>query len=275
MKKKRLFEKHPKRLFTFGCSFTNYMWPTWADILRYDLDCPHYNFAKSGAGNQFISTMVTLADQHYQFTKDDLVIINWTNIAREDRYTGGWELPGNIYSQELHHKKWVKRWGHQDHYALRDFSYIALVSDYLKTRTNYHMSSMLNLKDVHQYKRKRTSVTQFDKLLKKELLPSFYKILWNGSLKTKLRNNMTMFRHEFDCHPLPSEHLTYLQKTYDHEFSANTIKKVYEVDSSLIEFVKSFETQPNIEEVRNQIETKYKNTLGVSIDIDAPKDMFY
>ena len=30
------------RLFTFGCSFTQYMWPTWADILS-----KNFNFYES------------------------------------------------------------------------------------------------------------------------------------------------------------------------------------------------------------------------------------
>jgi hypothetical protein len=30
---KKLFMK--SRIFTFGCSFTEYEWPTWADIILY------------------------------------------------------------------------------------------------------------------------------------------------------------------------------------------------------------------------------------------------
>ena len=48
------------RIFAFGCSLTQYFYPTWADILIH-----HYksegttigeNWGRSGAGNQYIST---------------------------------------------------------------------------------------------------------------------------------------------------------------------------------------------------------------------------
>jgi len=37
----------PRRLFAFGCSFTQYKWPTWADILGKSFDLS-YNLGKSG-----------------------------------------------------------------------------------------------------------------------------------------------------------------------------------------------------------------------------------
>ncbi len=40
------------RLITFGCSFTDYSWPTWADIIARDLDCEYENWAIGGGGNQ-------------------------------------------------------------------------------------------------------------------------------------------------------------------------------------------------------------------------------
>jgi len=280
MNKKRLFDHPPKRIFTFGCSFTNYIWPTWADILAYDLGCTYYNLGKSGAGNQFISTMITLADLEYKFTKDDLVIIEWTNIAREDRYSNGWHTPGNIYSQTTHDKKWVKQWADPDHYALRDYSYITLVREYLKNKTNYHMTAMINLKETNQYitkyanggnsktiiGRKPTKVRNFDKIINKELLPSFYKILWGGTLDKKYRNNFELFDYEADPHPLPIEHLKYLQTVFDHEFSKNTISKVEEINSDLVETIRSLKgTDP--ETFQRTIHNKYHNTLLQPVNI--------
>ena len=59
---------NPKRLFTFGCSFTDYRWATWANILAYELDCEFHNFGKSGAGNQFqLAHMCTQTKARYLF----------------------------------------------------------------------------------------------------------------------------------------------------------------------------------------------------------------
>ena len=39
-------------LYTFGCSFTKYVWPTWADLLLSQVDGE--NWGMCGGGNKFI-----------------------------------------------------------------------------------------------------------------------------------------------------------------------------------------------------------------------------
>ena len=75
---KPLYKNKPKRLFTFGCSFTEWIWATWANILAYELDVPFYNFGKPGAGNYYIANQISQADAIFNFTKDDLVIVKST-----------------------------------------------------------------------------------------------------------------------------------------------------------------------------------------------------
>lgn len=89
-----------KRLFTFGCSFTRYRWPTWADILALDYD-RHHNWAKGGGGNHFIFYSLIECARRNQITADDHVIIMWTSAAREDRYINGWKLQGSVYHCDL------------------------------------------------------------------------------------------------------------------------------------------------------------------------------
>jgi len=43
------------RLFTFGCSYTNYRWSTWADCLAPEFDY-FENWGQSGGGNHYILT---------------------------------------------------------------------------------------------------------------------------------------------------------------------------------------------------------------------------
>ena len=101
-------------LITFGCSFTKYSWGTWANILAKELEPVEYiNLGKSGAGNQYIFNMLMQADAVYDFTHEDLVVVQWTNVCREDRYipqkkdSGPWVTPGNIYSQEEYDTNFV------------------------------------------------------------------------------------------------------------------------------------------------------------------------
>ena len=46
-----------KRLFAFGCSFTHYAWPSYADFLGYEFDS-FSNWAHPGLGNRAIAQRV-------------------------------------------------------------------------------------------------------------------------------------------------------------------------------------------------------------------------
>lgn len=77
-----------KRIFTFGCSMSNFSWPTWADGLCYHfntLGWETYNFANSGMGNEHIQQALTMADLKYNITDDDIICIQWSSWIREDR----------------------------------------------------------------------------------------------------------------------------------------------------------------------------------------------
>ena len=90
------------RVFAFGCSLTQYFYPTWADVLIH-----HYveegatvgeNWGRSGAGNQYISTRLWEANTEHKFNKDDIILLQWSSFFREDRYHmgQGWWTPGNF-----------------------------------------------------------------------------------------------------------------------------------------------------------------------------------
>ena len=89
------------RIFAFGCSLSQYFFPTWADILIYQYKNKGYhgeNWAKSGAGNQYINTRLWEANTIYKFNKEDIILLQWTSMFREDRYhmNKGWWTPGNF-----------------------------------------------------------------------------------------------------------------------------------------------------------------------------------
>ena len=47
------------RIFAFGCSLSQYFYPTWADVAIYEYKQKGYhgeNWSRSGAGNQYIFT---------------------------------------------------------------------------------------------------------------------------------------------------------------------------------------------------------------------------
>lgn len=131
-----------KRLFVFGCSFTSYIWPTWADILSKSTPVlEYYNLGKIGSGNHFISLRVSEASKRYNFTDSDIVITMWTSVTREDRYVNGkWIGDGNIFNQSLYPADFVRKFADTDYYLIRDNALINLCSGYLSTLGCKHIN---------------------------------------------------------------------------------------------------------------------------------------
>ena len=134
-----------KRVFAFGCSFTEYKWPTWANVLQFEMpQAEFYNWGKTGGGNVYIASMIMAVNQKYRFTQDDLIMIMWSTHCREDRYIGtGWLTPGNIYTQNFYSEDFVKQFSCAKGYLVRDLAYMtstkyalqSLPCDYLQLRS--------------------------------------------------------------------------------------------------------------------------------------------
>lgn len=118
--------KNIKRYFAFGCSFVNYRWPTWCDLLNKEMtDCQYFNTGKSGAGNQYISIQLNHFLNTMKPNKDDLITIMWTGFYREDFYLKGtWKTPGNIFTQEELPSQYINNFTDNRGYSIRDFSIV-------------------------------------------------------------------------------------------------------------------------------------------------------
>jgi hypothetical protein len=128
------FSKY-KRFFTFGCSFTSYSWPTWADVLASEMpNAEFYNFGHCGGGNSMISNRIVEANCRYKFTDTDLVIPMWTTFCREDRYCHGhWMSTGNMFSQGEFDEEFVRKYCDPIGYLIRDLAIITITNTYLKS----------------------------------------------------------------------------------------------------------------------------------------------
>lgn len=124
-----------KRFFAFGCSFTSYCPPTWADILASEMpDADYYNFGQGGAGNLMINNRVAQANLKFKFNEDDLVIVMFSTICREDRYIEGtWRPHGNIYNQQYYNKNFVKNYCDPVGFIVRDLALIEMTQVYLNS----------------------------------------------------------------------------------------------------------------------------------------------
>ena len=98
-----------KRFFAFGCSYTYYCYPTWADIVGTQFD-EYYNSALFGGGNTMIAQMVHEADMLKKFTPDDTVVVLMTSSTRYDSYIDQtWQWRGSVFS-ETNKSVYTEQW---------------------------------------------------------------------------------------------------------------------------------------------------------------------
>lgn len=124
-----------KRVFAFGCSFTKYIYPTWANIIHYQIpNSEFYNFGKPGMGNLAISCRIAEANTRFKFNETDLVMVMYSTMYREDRWHDGtWQAHGNVFSQSYYDKSFVKNYVDPVGCLIRDLSLIDLSSTYVKS----------------------------------------------------------------------------------------------------------------------------------------------
>lgn len=288
-----------KRLFTFGCSFTNYCWPTWADILATQYNQYQFseNWGRAGGGNQYIFNSVVECITRNKLSSDDHVIVMWTSANREDRYVRGeWIGAGNIYNQAIYDKSFIKNFTDERGYLIRDLAaiqatkyileHLNISHDFLsmlpltKSDLNNLTMDIENVTDVLDlYKdtvasikpsvfeivfkndwtsRPIISLDQQDSQLKNfynrikgTSWPSFEKFInkdFNGiepKIVAELKDprwDIDLQKKHFerrDLHPIPGEHLEYLQFIYPElVFDQKTLDWVDEWDTYVKEYFK-------------------------------------
>lgn len=228
-----------KRVFAFGCSFTRYVYPTWANIIFHETpQAKCYNFGKPGLGNVAISARIAEANIRYKFNENDLVLVMYTTFFREDRYIENqWQAHGCVYSQPYYDKSFVKKYVDPIGCMIRDFSVIELSKAYV---TNLPCDSLLlkasDIKDEYD-SIEEENPEKFKAVIK------LYGDLWNSfpkSMKetlfpygwetrsTKKINN----KDNPDSHPITIDYYKYLT-SLGVNLSEDTQQYVLEADSKL------------------------------------------
>lgn len=127
-----------RRLFAFGCSFTDYPWPTWAEIAGLSFD-EFYNCGHCGAGNQLILGRILEADRRMQFTQDDVILVMWTSTPRLDMYNrGSWRLGGNLEHHCFYDEQWLEEYWSQDQGVYDSWKAITAAKQYLTSKGVEH-----------------------------------------------------------------------------------------------------------------------------------------
>lgn len=205
-----------KRFFAFGCSMTSYRWPTWADMIAREIPESH-NYGKSGGGNLFIACSVAEANQRYKFNENDLVMVMWSSVCREDRYFDNWwHTPGNIFTQGVYDEEWVEKFADPKGYLIRDLAMIELTKNLLQnTESEWDFLNMAPFDTLSMAGEKTFGPTKAINDLYKDTLsyvkPDLLTTVYHGRWpETPLACN----GQTYDYHPTPKGHYRYLKKIY-------------------------------------------------------------
>lgn len=148
-----------KRFFAFGCSYTSYSWPTWADLASIEYDFSK-NWGLSGIGNKAIAERVAEANTRYQFGPDDIVVVQWSSHLRNDFWHQyslperhvGWKTSGSIFNyinQRLYDKKWIDTFFFEPAYFMHTLNYISMTQGLLEsTGCKWYMTSIGDVRNM-------------------------------------------------------------------------------------------------------------------------------
>lgn len=222
--------KKYKRFFAFGCSFTNFHWPSWANIIGQEIP-EFYNYGQQASGNTLIFHRLIEANIRHQFDKDDLVMIMWTTPMREDRFIDRWYLlrhpnkfildfNGNEFSQTFF-KNYVSEQGR----LLSDLTFINSASHMLeKMKCDFYFLSMVpfditgiklkksllsDMRDTFFWDTEDKVITEFFKDTLSLIKPDIYTLTLNSQWKKSCRAKWNSVIWD-DYHPDPKTHLKYL-----------------------------------------------------------------
>jgi hypothetical protein len=224
------------RLFSFGCSFTQYWrWPTWADALGLEFE-KFENWGLCGAGNSYILWSLIECNQRNKISQDDEVWIMWTNTSREDRYVGNrWLEGGNVYWADGSQLPdgYVKKFACERGYLIRDMANIAAAKQLLDywgckykflsmvpfSQTNEHNDLGFNPDDTRG---QDLDVRLFYKDTTDTIEPSVLQVVFGGDWQSRsgIKCNFDPSRRDF--HPTPNEFVEYLEIVAPGRLSAAT-----------------------------------------------------
>lgn len=202
-----------KKLYTFGCSFTRYYWPTWAEMLGREYD--HFeNWGNSGLGNRAIVERLTECIVHNQISKEDTVVIQWSEFHRFDFHLPmpllpeGWSQGGNLLAATSIPKDLLSLWNEKS-YVMHSLNYINLAVRLLESiGCNWYMTS---IRDLHRDASEFFEFNQYCKVFEHErFIPPISEFLSHYDFPKKELYDHRSKKVVVDEHPTPIAHYGWL-----------------------------------------------------------------
>lgn len=220
------------RFFAYGCSFTKYYYPTWADIIIADTK-EGYNCGQLGSGNQLIANRIWETNATKKFNSNDTIIIMWSNFFREDTYKDGWETKGNIffYKDNINIDD-------LPYYVYRDCNLISSTIIALKQTGANVISTSINNPYNDELLLENTKIKEILNKYKEWVYPQTKTITefsyYPGIEKDKTRPRYLMNgKWIVEDHPLPTEHLNFVENVLGYDISEQTKEFINKCQTTL------------------------------------------
>lgn len=248
-----------KRVFAFGCSFTAYTYPTWADLIFNETTAECYNFGIAGLGNLGIASRIAEANTRFQFNEEDLVIVMYTTFFREDRWIEHkWQALGNVYNQPYYNDNFVKNYVDPVGCMIRDMAQIELSTKYIESLPcdNLLLKAATLTEEYSMLKEEYPSMVDSIMAVYGDLWSSFPSSLYetmfpNGWQARSSRYSSPDGSLQHDSHPITIDYYNYLvnigvnlsEKTYQYAQEADIRLKNNQYISEWFEYFPEVEAK--------------------------------
>ena len=277
------------RVFTYGCSVTQHIWPTWADIVLHSarINCYSvFNAGRSGIGNTGIKRSVIQTHEKYRITEEDTLLVMWTSWLREDRLTqyDTQRNPkdveannfvthtrcGNVLNTPFYTDRFIRDYFNLDHYIINSISEISAVRKAFRLTYEGSIAIGEGIKDAHDR-------NVFDSSLTKGVYAAF-----NGDLHmpnpyycADIHDQYCEYApyYVYDGHPVPQHALDYVRQYVEPHLPFSILPETVEWVAEWNRFLKHFlhqygdEFGENMPEWHAQCQSrmdKYNNENGIT-----------
>ena len=245
-----------KRLFCFGCSFTKYEWPTWADIIAHNLDIEYYNYGGQGLGNYAILCLLVEANLRHTFTNNDLIFIGWSGWNREDKFikkNNGWSIgQGNVLHKHYYDDNYIQKYWSEENDIIRNATSIIAANKMFNITHQHTVFDIDYNSDVFEFY--KDSLPDIDMCWQKEYNYPF----------TPFNGKTAKIKQYADPHPDILSHLAWATRILDKlQITVSNSTKDYFVNmqTSINEMLDLVDTDPTNDNFYNF----FKNTKSVLV----------
>lgn len=261
-----------KRFFAFGCSYTSYAWPTWADMIGVNFDV-YKNYGRPGCSNLYILQQFLEANDKYKFNNEDVIIVMFTGFARFSYfYNGGLNTHGELRSYYENTKRngkpnlnvgmfldsgvWSEDLGVTHSYTAAKTIKTILESVNCKYKIHLAIDNTHFIQESHRYFTIHNSLT---------LAEEFYNILdiklsldeWMKQVKYSRDEYYSFDNSQIDGHPTIKMHEDYV-KTYFPEYYTNQSREFAQKETEYLDFTDNI-SQSEKYQIRKKYDYKFVN----------------